>query len=280
MPAYGIYEEETIAKFKEIIARCHIYIIGLTPKIELVGAIQEARELITYHIASGRKHELRWPLPEGASLGTDENGGFYLSDGTGRKYFPSQEITMKRLSTIAPEVSFKILYIGQAFGDEGSRNALDRLKKHETLQKISLQGIPSDMSLTLLMLEVEPSNRIITMFNPWAKNKEESESRIDNGLDKLLETTEAERTTLYEASLIRYYRPKFNKEFKNSFPSTNLKILSECYDKDFSSVSSELNLEGFALRIGSEAVNPEWGAIAHHDLHTDADRKVFYLEKD
>src|SRR3546814_12337806 len=86
------------------------------------------------------------------------------------------------------------------------------------------------------MLEVVPANRLITVMNPWAEDKSESKKRISAGLDKLFETTEAERLTLFEASLIRYFQPPFNREFKDSFPSTHLKILADCYEKDFSTL--------------------------------------------
>jgi len=76
------------------------------------------------------------------------------------------------------------------------------------------------------------------MFNPWANDKCRGSERIKKGLDKLFGTNEAERTTLYEASLIRYFQPPFNKEFKNSFPSTNMKVLADCYDKV--SISAEI----------------------------------------
>jgi hypothetical protein len=61
-----------------------------------------------------------------------------------------------RLSAEYDAVGFEVLYIGQAFGNDGSRNALDRLKKHETLQKIAVKGIPEGYTLTILMLAIEP----------------------------------------------------------------------------------------------------------------------------
>ena len=81
---------------------------------------------------------------------------------------------------------------------------------------------------------------MVTVFNHHAKNKDEDSSRIRSGIDKLYGTTEQERIALYEAALIRYFSPPFNKEFKNSFPSTNLKILQDCYEKDFAAVIAEI----------------------------------------
>jgi len=88
----------------------------------------------------------------------------------------------QRLNDEQDAIRFQVFYIGQAYGKEGSRNALDRLLKHETLQQISVKGVPADQRLTLLMLEIEPGNRMITFMNPWAKNKEDRSARISAGL--------------------------------------------------------------------------------------------------
>lgn len=276
MPAFGIYEDELLAPILEQIRDCHIYIIGLTPKLEFVGATQEARDLITSVEIGRQRYDLRWPLPEGVTLKGDDKDGWYVEDGAGDKFFPSESTIGQRLSVEHNAVDFKVLYIGQAFGESGSRNALDRLKKHETLQKIAVKGIPDGYSLTILMLAIEPANQLVTVFNPWAKEKNQGTERIKRGLDKLFGTTEAERTTLYEASLIRYFQPKFNKEFKNSFPSTNMKLLADCYEKDFSALVAEISIDELPFQLFSDAVAHKPNHIAKHDLHTEENRRIFF----
>lgn len=276
MPAFGIYEDELLAPILEQIRDCHIYIIGLTPKLEFVGATQEARDLITSVEIGRQRYDLRWPLPEGVTLKGDDKDGWYVEDGAGDKFFPSESTIGQRLSVEHNAVDFKVLYIGQAFGESGSRNALDRLKKHETLQKIAVKGIPDGYSLTILMLAIEPANQLVTVFNPWAKEKNQGTERIKKGLDKLFGTTEAERTTLYEASLIRYFQPKFNKEFKNSFPSTNMKLLADCYEKDFSALVAEISIDELPFQLFSDAVAHKPNHIAKHDLHTEENRRIFF----
>ena len=276
MPAAGIYEDELIAPLMEQIRICHIYIVGLTPKLDFVSVKQEAQDLVTSIEVSGQRYDLRWELPPGATLKGNDQEGWYVEDSTGNRRFPSSAMMGQRLAMEHRLIDFKVLYIGQAFGDSGSRNALDRLKKHETLQKIAVKGIPNGYDLTVLMLAIEPTNGLITMFNPWAEDKSQSSERIKNGLDKLFGTDEAERTTLYEASIIRYFQPQFNKEFKNSFPSTNMKILADCYHKDFSAVIAEICFDNLPFQLFSDAVDPKPYHIAHHDLHTDESRRVFF----
>ena len=248
MPAFGIYEDKLIAPLLDQISHCHIYITGLTPKLEFVGAAQDVQDLITSVEVGSQRYDLRWPLPDGASRKGNDQDGWYVEDGSRGRYFPSEAAIGQRLSAEHNAVDFKVLYIGQAFGESGSRNALDRLKKHETLQRIAVTGIPDGYSLTILMLAIEPANRLVTVFNPWAKDKSQGSERIKKGLDKLFGTNEAERTTLYEASLVRYFQPKFNKEFKNSFPSTNMKLLADCYDKDFATLVAEISIDELPFR--------------------------------
>lgn len=114
------------------------------------------------------------------------------------------------------------------------------------------------------------------MINPFAKNNDESGARIQSGLQKLFNTTEEERVSLYEAALIRYFYPEFNKEFKDSFPSTNLKILRDCYDKDFCTVVAEICIDDLPFHLWSKTVEPKVYHIAEHNLHKDEDRRMFF----
>lgn len=277
MPAFGIYEEEVVAAYKPQLAKCHIYLIGTMPAIETVDHRLEDGRLVIGILVAGKRHELTWPMPEGVEMVETERGWF-IKNGNGY-WAPSDNEIAQRLNREQDAIHFKILYIGQAYGKNGSRNALDRLLKHETLQRISVKGVPADRRLTLLMLEIEPGNRMITLMHPWAENKEDGSARISAGLDKLFGTSDAERVTLYEASLIRHFQPSFNKEFKESFPSTNLKVLADCYDKDFSALISEICIDELPFKMASDVVAPSQYHTAKFDLHEEEARRVFFLDK-
>ncbi|MGK2908725.1 MAG: hypothetical protein ACSLE1_02835 [Sphingobium sp.] len=266
-----------IAEFKSRIDTCHIYIIGTLPAVELVDDREEDGNLVIGLTVSSERHELSWPIPVGAKVIDTDRGKFFEKNGL--VWAPSEHDMMRRLNDEQEAIRFDVLYVGQAYGKDGSRNALDRLLKHETLQKISVKGIPADRRLTLLMLEIEPGNRMITVMNPWAENKEDGPKRIAAGLDKLFGTSDAERVTLYEASLIRYFQPPFNKEFKDSFPSTNLKVLADCYEKDFAGLISGICIDELPFKLTSEAVAPAQYHTAKFDLHEDEARRMFFSPK-
>lgn len=277
MPAFGIYEEKIVAALKPQLSKCHIYIIGTMPAMETVDQRLENGQLVIGVLVAGKRHELVWQMPEGVEMIETEQGWF-VKNGEGY-WAPSDDEMAQRLNNEQDAIRFEVLYIGQAYGKDGSRNALDRLLKHETLQRISVKGVPADRRLTLLMLEIVPGNRMITFMNPWAQNKGDGSARISAGLDKLFGTLDAERVTLYEASLIRYFQPSFNKEFKDSFPSTNLKVLADCYDKDFSALISEICIDELPFKMTSPAVPPSQYHTAKFDLHEDEARQVFFGRK-
>jgi hypothetical protein len=275
IPAEGIYDKDALAPLMKVIESCHIYLIGYTPIVNIEDATQKDNQLHLHFTVGSNKHTLSYDLPPGASLQIDGDN-FYVSDGAGRNFWPNELEMQQRIAAEFGTITFQVKYIGQAYGQDGSRNAVDRLLKHETLQKIALKGTPVGQRITLLLLEIQPNNQLFTSINPFAQNKEEGNSRIQLGLDKLFNTTEAERISLYEAALIRYFYPEFNKEFKDSFPSTNLKILQDCYKKDFSAVIAEICIDDLPFRIFSEEIKPAYNHIAKHDLHKDEGRRMFF----
>lgn len=275
VPAESIYDDVKLAPMMSVIQSCHIYLIGFLPLVEFVGAYASDGKLNMKFKISSKAYTVSYDIPEGLSF-KKTDGLYYLEDGTGRRYWPNMQGVQTRLSSESKAVNFEVKYIGQAFGTDGSRNALDRLRKHETLQKISLKGVPVGQRLSLLLLAIQPNNQLFTVFNPFASNKDKEDERIEAGLDKLFNTTEQERISLYEASLIRYFKPEFNIEFKNSFPSTNMKILQDCYAKDFGAVIAEICIDELPFQLFSNEVKPAPYHIAQHDLHQEDDRKFFF----
>ncbi|KXI23211.1 hypothetical protein [Photobacterium sanguinicancri] len=273
LPAEYIYDKEILKEYEDVIKRCHIYMIGYLSKAALIDIKQEQRKLkVEYNIA-GETKIIELEMPDDYTLYFDDESGYYVKDKEGNKRLIPQEHMNSLLSKY---LEFDVRYIGQAYGKDGSRNALDRLLKHETLQKIALSPKPDNTTLSLLLLEIEPNNKLITAMNPFAKNKDNDGLRIKAGLDKLFNTTEQERISLFEAALIRYFYPQFNKEFKDSFPSTNLKVLQDCYKKDFSAVFAEIFIDELPFKLRSEKVGVSHYHCAKHNLHIEKEREAFF----
>jgi hypothetical protein len=279
-PARTIYDKEALKPLMPVIERCHIYLIGKVPKMTLADARLSEQTLFISMKVLGKTYEVGWPLPEGMKL-KEENGAWCLFDDRGPRGWVSDDDIFQKMSRTHDCLHFDIQYIGQAYGEDGSRSALDRLLKHETLQKIAVNGVPEGYRLELLLLEVVPGTRVITVFNPKAEDKTQGAGRIKAGLDKLFGTDEKERVSLFEAALIRYFRPPFNSKFKDSFPSTNMKVLKDCYDKDFSAVIAEVGFDGkLAYKLFSGEVAAKDHHMASFNLSTEGDRAVFFSPAD
>lgn len=275
MPAEAIYDKSVLNPLMDVINTCHIYLIGLTPIIDFVDAKQVDSLLTLSYKIIDQRCDLCFKLPEGHILKSEE-GVPYIETRNSQRIWPEFNSIQALLSDKTDNINFEVKYVGQAYGKDGSRNAIDRLLKHETLQKIALKGVPVGYQLSLLLLAIKPNNQVFTMMNPFARNTEDGSERIKDGLGKLFNTTEQERITLYEASLIRYFYPDFNKEFKDSFPSTNLKILQDCYKKDFSGVIAEICIDELPFKLFSGNVKPRNYHIIEHDLHKDNMRSMFF----
>lgn len=275
MPAEVIYDSDKLANMEEVINNCHIYIIGYIPRMDFVDARQEERQLVMTFSVLGVNYDVFMEIPKGFEYGFLD-GLHYLETKSGKRTWPSEALMQKLLSTQHDVVNFNVKYIGQAYGKDGSRSALDRLLKHETLQKISLKGVPSGYSLNLLLLEVQESAQLFSLFNPFAQNQEDGKERIKLGLDKLYSISDQEKVSLYEAAFIRYFLPEYNKEFKSSFPSTNLKILQDCYEKDFSTLVAEICIDELPFKLASESIEARQYHCANHELHKDEARKMFF----
>src|SRR5258705_1652479 len=101
---------------------------------------------------------------------TQHDGNNVLEDASGQQYWPNDEFLRSKLEKVTDELKFKAKYIRQAYGKDGSRNAIDRLLKHETLQKIDIRGVPEGYRLTILMLAIQPAIRVYTINDPITHN--------------------------------------------------------------------------------------------------------------
>jgi hypothetical protein len=215
-----------------------------------------------------------WEFPDGFHL--KKNEVWFVEDRDGVKYAATDEMVWNRLAQQHGPAAFDIKYIGRAYGRDGSRSSLDRLLGHEKLQEIALRGAPKGHEIALIMVAMQPNNQLITVINPHAQERSGGRSRIPAGIEKLYGTTEAERVALYEAAMIRYFRPHYNIEFKDSFPSTNLKNLQDCYAKDFSPVIAEFALDSLPFWLRSDSVPSTEHHFAHYDLHLEEERRSFF----
>lgn len=255
---------------------CHLYMIGYVPEVRILIPFKNGMELVVPLSIKGEDFSVE--IDVGVDFEIEHiDGGWILNISDGREGVPRPDYLLWLANKKYNNITFEVKYVGQAYGRGGERAAIERLRRHETLQKISLQKTPPGYVINMMLLDIDTHNTVMTVISPNGDDSS-SDERFENGFDKLYGTSEVERVCIYEASLIRYFMPEFNKEFKNSFPSTNMKILSDCYEKDFLSVTAEICFDMMPYTIFTASVIPNYFHIAHFDLHSEPDRRFFFFD--
>lgn len=180
------------------------------------------------------------------------------------------------------KVDFEVLYIGQAYGDQGSRVAQDRLKSHSTLQKILTDYNVKypDKRIYIFLLEICPIlNTIMDGFHKSMASEEEENKHFKDVFENPLKMDQIINIT--EAALINYFKPEYNINFVENFPDTEHKGYTQYFDLDYNSLTVELDLEfGYpytciSFYTDTNVIKNSFDII-QYDLFNDPDRDSMY----
>lgn len=176
------------------------------------------------------------------------------------------------------EFDLEVLYIGQAFGKDGSRITVDRLKTHEKAQRIyfdTQQKFP-DHEIWFLALTFQPL--LMTMFKPWGDvdpNLFESELEQQQKLEETPVSFD-QQITIAEAALIKYFNTyQYNKEYLD-FPSPEHKSYEVLYKLDFNSAGFEVTSKSIHTRLWSKDAAPSFFHYRSFFLHDETERKSMF----
>jgi hypothetical protein len=150
-------------------------------------------------------------------------------------------------------LDYEILYIGQAYGKDGKRTAIDRLAAHETLQRIYADSLTTypDSDIWIMLTNFTQMSLLVS-----GDSDETDETKIveDSKIEHIftnngIKFSEKQIINFTEAALIKYFEPKYNIEFKDSFPSTKHTSYSECYELDVRAIGIEINSDEMTKKI-------------------------------
>ncbi len=174
-----------------------------------------------------------------------------------------------------------IVYIGQAFGQAGERTAWDRLKSHETVQRILAETTPDkQVWLTLAAISDENLFPEIDPTVPTAKSSAEDDEHIELVVEEVNSGSfrEKEAVALAEAGLIRFFQPQYNDRMKYSFPARKQVSLESVRRLDFHGLLVELQSHGVDALYGSEVRKHSKIHFAGFVIHQDDKRaKTMFL---
>ncbi|WP_264509477.1 hypothetical protein [Flavobacterium sp. N1719] len=289
--------KETVMEMRKL--PLHIYLICRSPKILLDVTKSEIgqkkitlnfytnsngirKDIIVSTINRPDQHikELECPYPYNTFKAFSEKKKFHSEGKTNLlfRYLTGQN------ETYYDELNLEVLYVGQAFGKNGKRITIDRLKVHEKAQKIyfDTQDKFPDYEVWFLSLTFEPS--LMTVFDPRTfYNPDLMDEDLEHQLK--IESTPIsfdQQITILEAALINYFdTSEFNKEYLD-FPSKSHTSYDEVYNLDFNSVGFELSTISLHTKLFSKNVEPNFLHYKKFFLHSESERKAMlhWLEKD
>ncbi|MCV9926287.1 hypothetical protein OIU83_01375 [Flavobacterium sp. LS1R49] len=268
----------------------HIYLICRSPKILLdmsnslitteniklnfytnLNGIRKDIFVSTLNRADQQIKEVDCPYPYNYFHAYSDNKSFHSEGKTNLlfKHFSAQN------DVYHDEANLEVLYVGQAFGKNGSRITIDRLQSHEKAQKIyfDTQNKYPDYEIWFLSLTFEPT--LMTVFDPRSFYNPD-QMHIDLEHQVKIESTPIsldQQITILEAALITYFgTSEFNKEYLG-FPSNKHISYKEVYDLDFNSVGFELSTYSIWSKLFSKTVDPNFLHYKKFFLHSDTERK-------
>ena len=153
-------------------------------------------------------------------------------------------------------LNYEILYIGQSVLEGKPAPALDRILKHETMQKIleDYLGKHHDKEIFTVLFSYKKTNVIDIPENISNEERELfSKKFIPYWYSPTKKQIEHTVNTI-EASLINYFKPKYNDKFIKNPPSKYHTSFNELHSMNLKKVSITFVLEGFNPLLYTEIV--------------------------
>lgn len=183
---------------------------------------------------------------------------------------------------LIPREKYEVLYIGQAYGKEGSRTAFERLETHATLQKILTEYRSNHPDKHIYILLLEMSTKLAMSFDGISKTFTKSE---DESLEHLKDVCsnlpiENQVINITEAAMINYFKPEYNVNFVENFPNENHKGYKQYFDLDYNSLTVEIDLEfdnapSIQLYTDTNKIESSFDFI-RYELFNDDNRRNMY----
>lgn len=279
---YHLAKDENI---REALFGCNLYLIVRRPRISIAtDTLRVEDNYIKGHflVQFGNGYE-RFPFRHTLKLAdyiTSVQATGYPQDGIYYQAITGETVKMPIFRFMVDceydldgNDDLEVLYVGQGYGSEGERLALDRLQDHKTLQRILADTLHKqpDHEVLLLLFRYEHYKKHSSTGGDFSveptATDEESSQYLQDVMDAKF--SRKNRVSLAEAGLIRYFEPKYNKIYKNTFPSEKHKVLEELLELDFSGLVVQMDTANIKTNLYTDKVKPVSGMFAelHPHIH-------------
>ncbi|MDZ5608099.1 SEC-C domain-containing protein [Bacillus pseudomycoides] len=266
-------------------AAYHIYMIN---KIKRLSFVENSIKVLDTHVEVQIKHgvtlidkieTIMIPLHKNF-VGYEFEGNkiFLMKDGYGGGL--KVDILNLYIAYSTEPLKCEILYIGQSYGKKGNRDALIRLKSHETLQKvmadISFEDINSEIAITLW----EFTPLLLTSMdgrNDFLVTDTEDKKHFTKVLSPPPISIDNQIINVTEAALINYFKPKYNTNFKNNFPDVKHQGYTYYYSYDYNAIAVELDPSCLNIEIYSAHTKYSQFSPIEYLLNSEEKRKSMFV---
>lgn len=268
----------------------HIYMIGRRPRIAIdPGSLKIDEDTFSGVFTIQNQHtyeRVEFSLGNQIGVGPCQISCAYpytelallAPDGTSALHGKAAALMMNCGPGYWKYLDLEVLYVGQAYGEGGSRLAPERLRAHSTLQKIYVDAMrrSPDKDIWIVLWSFRPKLIVSMGGRQWGIAASEKEDKEHHDRVTRCEITEEQRINFTEAALIRYFQPEYNIMLRDSFPSPHHKSYSQCYEIELNAVVVELQTEFIGTRLWSPAVPARFIHFIRYDLHSREERKSMF----
>ncbi|SHN53899.1 hypothetical protein SAMN02745247_01110 [Butyrivibrio hungatei DSM 14810] len=194
----------------------------------------------------------------------------------------AEDIFQFSANQFVDKTEYEVLYIGQAYGSDGNRTAIQRLSSHSTLQKILSEANLNYPTKHIFILLLQISESLNLLFDGRAKEYTEDDKSTDKHLKEVICDLPKEKQVINitEAALINYFKPIYNERLVNNFPNLKSKSYKQYFDLDYNALTVEVDLEfdtspRVQLYTRTARINSPYDAIQYH-LFNDENRLSMY----
>lgn len=236
----------------------HIYFICKADKLFFENDFEVSNKKISCTVSNDKlRKRIIMPFPEsnndiisGITYSFNKSRG-NVTISYYRNFCEQEDFTLsgRDLYNNYPDIplELEVVYIGQSYGKNGEKNAVERLQSHSTLQKIQSDIIVSgeDKELIILMMKFE-LNIQLTFPNSLHTSSKENVNLMER-YDASMSKYNGELVTdVTEAALINYFKPEYNEKFTTKFPSKLHKTYHELFEKKFDDLVIEIVPDSFS----------------------------------
>lgn len=264
---------------------CHIYMICRRPRIAIDRGdflVDEASVRGTLLVQRGNEHE-RHPFSMRNLMGRADlrleapypHTHFALiSDAGERVSWGKVGLLAHYAPGLGSLLDLEVMYVGQAFGENGSRTAPDRLKSHSTLLAIYAEAVSRSPDQEIYLVLLNFNYFKIASFDGRAGAVETTDEQDRQHIDEVMDADLNEQfwINFAEAALIRYFQPDYNTMFKGTFPSPAHGSYRECYDIDINTLAVGIDTSELHAKLWSPSAPASYWHTPHFELHSREER--------